>query len=183
MAVAQVAAYLAYSDRWGNPKYAGSGSRNLYPNVSTALAAPQALALISELHRELGSTCWPNFARGETMSQYFPVVNESAVVPWNMDRFVAWASRKGANVRFQTAWGGPWGGDETAAWNGLRAGNPAVLGWKFTHYNVGAGAGFLNGAKYIWVNNGWGGYQDGWLLYDKNAMSFSGVVQSWVAGK
>ena len=183
VALAQVAAYLAYSDRWGNPKYAGSGARNLYPNVSTSATAPQAIQLISSLHSELGSLCWPNMVKGEFADTWVPFVNESAVAPWNMDRFKAWARKRNASVRFSTSWGGPWGGDEDAAWNAIRRGNPVVLGWNYTHYNVGVGAGFLNGDKYVWVNNGWGGNQDGWLLYDKNAMFFSGIVRSWVSGK
>ncbi len=178
VAWAQVAAYLAQSDRWGNPKYAGSGVRKLYPDVPLTKNTPQALSLIANLHNALDSVCWPSIIRGETGFN-----TESAVAPWDMDDFPVWAKTKGANVRYQSSWGGPWGGDETGAWNALRAGNPVVFGWKYTHYTVGAGTALLNSAKYIWVNNGWGGNQDGWLLYDKNAMFYSGIVQSWVAGK
>jgi hypothetical protein len=182
VAFGQVAAYLAYSTRWGNPKYAGSGSEKLYPNVSTAATAPEAIALLKVLHTKLDSVCWAKATSG--------IINagdQSFVSPWNMDNFKTWASSKGANVNLVSKYST--GGDRTASWNALRAGNPVVFGWgAYSHYNVGIGAAYLNGTQYVYVNNGWGtdttggGYLAGWLPYGKNSMFYSGIIQSWVSG-
>jgi hypothetical protein len=170
VAFAQVAAYLAYSDRWGNPKYVGSNLRSLYPNVSTRMETAQATAMVKELHNEFSSLCW---------SDMWEANDFSAAMPWNMGRFVSWASRKGAKMKFVDTW---MDGDNVAAWNALRRGNPVVFGWPYDHYNVGAGTGTLNGIQYIWVNNGqksasW----DGWLRLTRSF--YTGIVNSYVDGK
>ncbi len=101
-----------------------------------------------------------------------------------MDNFVAWAARKGATIKLQDSWGTPaTGGDSAAAFTAIRAGNPVVLGWgNYLHYNIGVGAGTVNGARYVWANNGQGhGRYDGWIRL--SSTFYTGIVKSFVAGK
>jgi hypothetical protein len=164
----QIAAYLAYSERWGNPKYQGGGYGSLFPNVSTDKGSPVVRQLIDELHRELGSFCWP----------YFEL---SAVWPWHMEDFLGWARGRGADVRLESTWGSPWGGDGEGAWSAIRNGDPVILGWDYNHYNIGVGAGMLNGTRYVWVNNGQGdGYLDGWLRFGDTF--YTGIIRPYVSG-
>lgn len=177
VAVAQVAAYLAYSERWGNPKYQGSNSTKLFPNVSTRKDSPEVRRLIGELHTTLKSFCWNNVLLDDWWW-----ATESAAAPWNMGLWVGWAKKKGANVKYEDSWGGYYGGDDEASWNAIRRGNPVIFGWKFQHYNVGVGVGMFNNSRYVWVNNGQGdGYLDGWMRQDGSF--YTGIVHSWVAGK
>jgi hypothetical protein len=99
-----------------------------------------------------------------------------------MENFVEGARGKGARVNLQTSWGGPAGGDSKAAWEAIRHGDPVILGLGiYTHYNVGVGAGLLNGSRYVWVNNGQGRpAYNGWMRLGDTF--YTGIIGSFVPG-
>lgn len=90
--------------------------------------------------------------------------SQGATDPISMNNYEDWAQEKGANIEVDS---NRFLGQESHARRWLKMKYPVVIGLGFfQHYVVGVGYGIVGDDEYVYINNGHGGYDNGWIELD-----------------